>query len=233
MNILKEVSFEDLTDCPYINGKFSRNEYFVAQNVSKLELESLLSKGWRKFGPYYFRPKCPSCRKCIPIRVNVTDFKLSKSQKRVLNKNKDVSVKINDLDYCPKIYDLYKMHSKKRFDSDIMTERDFFLTHYTPSTNTFQVEYYLKSEMVGLGFLDFSSESLSSIYFIYNPDYKRRSLGIFSAIKEIELAKQWSLKHYYLGYFVEENHFMSYKAQFKPNSLYDWVKDCWVMQRVD
>ncbi|KAJ3119415.1 THO complex subunit 3 [Physocladia obscura] len=61
------------------------------------------------------------------------------------------------------------------------------------------------------------------------------SIGVYSALRECALAKQFSLqinggelKYYYMGYYIHSCSKMRYKAQFKPSDLgcpktYEWV----------
>ena len=39
-------------------------------SVSAEELEVLLLRGWRRFGPAYFRPACRPCGECVSIRLD-------------------------------------------------------------------------------------------------------------------------------------------------------------------
>ena len=55
-------------------------------------------------------------------------------------------------------------------------------------------------------------------------------LGTFGAIKEIEFAASRGLKYYYLGYYIENNHSMSYKDRFHPNEKYNWHEDRWLIE---
>ncbi|MDR1625552.1 MAG: arginyltransferase, partial [Spirochaetia bacterium] len=49
------------------------------------------------------------------------------------------------------------------------------------------------------------------------PEFARRSLGVFSVLREIELARSMGLEHYYLGFMVEGSPKMAYKAAFRPH----------------
>jgi len=51
-------------------------------DVSPEELEALLERGWRRFGPMYFRPACEGCAECVTLRIPATTFEPSKSQRR-------------------------------------------------------------------------------------------------------------------------------------------------------
>jgi len=226
MIILQDKKLTLPETCHYLPEKKWVFEYFFAMNLEDKELENLLSTGWRKFGSYFFRPRCNGCNKCQPIRVLVDDFIPSKSMRRVAKKNRDVKVKFSSLNYSSEIFEIYKDHSENRFNQ-IVDEENFVDSFYVESCNTLQSEYYLNDKLIAVGFLDLSTVSLSSIYFIYKDEFKKLSLGVYSVLKEIEFAKLQKLRNYYLGYYIEDNHSMAYKGKYNPHEIYSWEKNRW------
>ncbi len=213
--------------CSYIPQNRWRFEYFFASGVNDSELEELFEKGWRKFGIYYFRPNCDSCFKCVPIRIKADQFRLSKSQRRLLRRSSLIDVKFSPLKYSEEIFRIYNDHSQNRFNKKI--DRDNFLTtFYMQSCPSFQSEYYIGSELIGVGFIDKSSKSLSSVYYIFKTEYAKYRPGIYSILKEIEYTASLGLKYYYLGYYIKDNHSMAYKDAFHPNEKFDWHTGKWL-----
>ncbi len=229
MIILSKTMLSNEEQCPYLEDKNAAFTYFFARDLSKNELEHYLSRGWRKFGMYYFRPRCPDCNRCEPIRVPVQGFKPSKSQRRVINRGSSIEMRISDLNFSDEIYEVYADHSKKRFGKDTSIE-EFHSTFFIESCPSLQSEYYLNGKLIAAGFLDYSSSALSSVYFVYNCDYSDLNLGTFSALKEIELAESMGLKYYYLGYYIKENRSMSYKNRFRPHEIMNWNTCTWSLK---
>lgn len=229
MILLKEPFLGVFHPCPYLTDRLARYEYFFAMDVSEAELQELLETGWRKFGVYYFRPTCPDCRSCVPLRVDVAGFKPSKSHRRVRRKAKEAGVRVSfgPLRYSERIFQIYTDHSKERFGQDT-DKNDFMESFYSPSCPSVQSEYYIDDELVGVGYLDRASSSLSSVYFIFDTNYSHLRLGTLSVLAEIAFAREAGLKHYYLGYCVGENPSMAYKQQFHPHECYDWTGHSWV-----
>lgn len=195
-------------------------------DVSSAEFNELLTTGWRRFGIYFFRPVCGSCFECRPIRVDVNNYKPSKSHKRILKKNSKTEVFFKHLTYSHEIYEIYLEHSKDRFNQE-SSEEDFYNTFYHEAVPAMQSEYYLDNKLIAVGFMDLSTEALSSVYFIYKTAYNYLSPGNFSIIKEIEFAKFLGLNYYYLGYYIKDNQSMAYKNRFNPYQIYDWKKQIW------
>lgn len=228
---LSDHLISDFSPCPYVDGSLCRFEIFFAVNLSADELDEYLTRGWRKFGPYFFKPKC-DCEKCVPVRTQVKDFVPSKDQKRNLKRNADIDVTFSPLSFREEIFDVYTDHSLSRFGK---TEtRETFLEHfYQPSCPSIQSEFLLGERLVAIGFLDISSAGLSSVYFCYRDEVKKRGLGIFSIIRELMFAREMGLAFYYPGYYIEDNSHMNYKNRFHPCEYLDWGSGEWGIRRED
>lgn len=212
--------------CPYLPDKVLVYASFYADSLDCHELTWLLSRGWRKFGHNFFRPACPGCRSCIPLRVPVERFRPSRSQERVLRRCAHVRVTFGPLRYESPLFDLYQRHSLVRFGQEHSFE-DFAASLHSPSCPAVLSRYEVDGRLVGAGYLDRGSDGLSSVYFVYDPDASRLSLGIFSVLREIRETARLGLQHYYLGYVVPGCERMAYKAGFAPHQLFDWDDGLW------
>jgi arginine-tRNA-protein transferase len=86
----------------------------------------------------------------------------------------------------------------------------------------FHQGYYLDGKLIALAVLDsLPGKCLSSVYFMYDPDYTHLNLGKFSALKEIALTRELGHKYYYLGYYIYTCTKMRYKGNYKPSDLLD------------
>lgn len=74
--------------------------------------------------------------------------------------------------------------------------------------------YYMDNKLIAIAVLDFLPSGVSSVYFIWDPDFKHWSLGKLSALRELNLLTKLELPYYYLGYYVEDCHKMNYKASY-------------------
>lgn len=86
----------------------------------------------------------------------------------------------------------------------------------------FHQGYYLDGKLIALAVLDsLPGKCLSSVYFMYDPDYTHLDLGKLSAFKEIALTRELGYKYYYLGYYIHTCIKMRYKGNYKPSDLLD------------
>lgn len=69
---------------------------------------------------------------------------------------------------------------------------------------SFHQRYILDGKLIALAVIDILPKCVSSVYFIYDPDYAFLGLGKYSVFREISLVQEFSekvdaLKHYYMG----------------------------------
>lgn len=227
MELLQPPALEAAEPCPYLPDREKRYEYFLARDLDRGEVSVLLAAGWRKFGLYFFRPACPGCRQCIPIRVDVNAFQPSRSQRRLLRRGAELTARFRPPSPAPDLFRIYRAHAAARFGSGADYE-EFLLLFFLPSCPGLQSEIYQGDELVAAGFLDRGNDSLSSIYFCFDPAYSRFRPGVLGALLEIEKARQLGLAWYYLGYYVPGSPRMTYKDHFRPRQHYDWQRGEWL-----
>jgi len=98
---------------------------------------------------------------------------------------------------------------------------------------SFHMQYRLDGKLIAVGVVDILPLCLSSVYFFYDPDYHSLSLGVYSALQEIDWVKQAhltspKLKYYYMGFYIHTCSKMKYKGDYHPSDLlclssYKWV----------
>jgi leucyl-tRNA---protein transferase len=209
--------------CGYLEGKLATFRAFDAGGsgaVSGEVFQRLLDAGFRRSGPVIYQPMCAGCRECVPTRVPVEEFKATKSQRRVMRKNKDLMVRVARPEATREKWELYdryqrEWHRKKASESDDVSGFVTFL--YRSPIESLEFEYRDKwGRLLGVGLTDVCPQSLSSVYFFFDPREAWRSLGTFSALYEIQWAQQMKMKYWYVGYWIKNCESMSYKSRFGP-----------------
>lgn len=227
MELLQSPALEAVEPCPYLPGRAKRYEFFLARDLDGDELSCLLAAGWRKFGFYFFRPACPECRQCIPLRVDVAAFRPSRSQRRLLRRGAELEARFRAPTPGPELFRIYRAHAADRFQLGADYE-EFLLLFFLRACPGLQSELYRGHDLAAAGFLDRGSDCLSSVYFCFDPDWSRYRPGILGALLEIEHARSLGLRWYYLGYFVPGSPRMLYKDHFRPREHYDWQRGEWL-----
>ncbi|KAK9456862.1 arginine-tRNA-protein transferase [Dipodascopsis uninucleata] len=81
--------------------------------------------------------------------------------------------------------------------------------------------YYIDSQLVAMGVIDFLPNSISAVYFMWHSDLAQYGFGKLSACREIALAIEEQRQYYYLGLYIDKCQKMKYKASFHPSQLLD------------
>ena len=73
--------------CGYCKSHGSSSYGFTCNLMRSSDYESLMLKGWRRCGSYYYKPDVPnSCCRLNTIRCDAASFSLNKSQRKVQNR---------------------------------------------------------------------------------------------------------------------------------------------------
>lgn len=204
--------------CPYFKSRQSFSYAFSTAAIRPGSYELLISAGFRRNGRYFYQNLCIGCSDCIPIRVDVLKFTPTRSQRRALKKNSDVHIYRHPVKFDVKGFELFRKYCAIRHH--VIETRDDYIRFLIESPiQTEMMRYYIGKTLVAIGWIDILVESLSSVYFVFDPDYGHRSLGVFSALKEIELCKELNKKWLQLGFWIKDNPKMSYKTNYKPYQL--------------
>jgi leucyl-tRNA---protein transferase len=221
--------------CAYLPEQTASLEYKIMLGVSQDELEAMLERGWRRFGAAYFRPACAACNECVPLRIPVSEFRPSRSQKRVLQKGRAIRLQVGQ----PKIDDarleLYRawheVRSERRgWADDDMNEERYFHEFAFPHPAVRELSYWDDSapngpRLVAVSISDETKSALSAVYTYHHPEYDKFSLGTLSVLRQVELARRAKKTWLYLGYRVLRCASSEYKARFQPHELlFNWPK---------
>jgi leucyl-tRNA---protein transferase len=213
-------------DCPYLPGRVATNRAFLAERIDPEIYHAFMDAGFRRSGRVVYQPSCAGCRACVPIRVPTDQFTPSKSQRRCVRRNADLTVEVaRPAIASDRKFDLYRRYIIARHGRDRAADGepdrasfDSFL--YESPVDSLEFTYRnATGQLLGVGICDVSERSMSSVYFYFDPDEHRRGLGTYGAIREIAFARESGIPYYYLGYWIEPCRSMRYKAAFRPFEL--------------
>lgn len=207
--------------CPYLEGRRWRNLVVALEDDSDGALyEQLLDAGFRRTGLHAFRPACAACSECRSLRIDVEAYRPSRSHRRASNRNADIVVDVGPPDYTEEKRDLLERFLDARHAGPMTADEDATRqAMFRSAVPSREMTYRLDGRLVALGIIDVTPNIVSSLYFYFDPDESRRSLGIFSMLTEIELARANGRRWYHPGYYVEGCSAMEYKVRFGPAEL--------------
>jgi len=218
-------------DCAYLPDKKVRMRYKYVMEPTKEFCSAVIKRGWRRFGKYYFYPTCNGCSECKSLRVDVENFCYTRSQKRVLKRNKETKIIIQKPTISQMHLNLYRKYHTFKSQKDGWSQKSISYSEYhenfVDGAMDFgkEVLYLVDDKLVGVDLIDILDDGISAIYFFYDPDFPKLSLGTYSLLYQIELAKLLNLKYIYLGYWVDGCKAFAYKTKFEPLEKLDGYFD--------
>lgn len=206
--------------CSYIANEQAITS-FIDPSVppSKSLYSELVQQGFRRSGNLLYRPNCPACKACVSYRIAVSQFKPNRSQKRVWQKNQDLTVTPSPAIFNAEHYLLYQHYQRHRHSGGNMenhTEHEYRSFLFFFGIESCIYEFRLGTQLVAVAVVDVLADGLSAVYTFFEPALSMRSLGVFAILSEIEAAKQKGLNWLYLGYWIKDCQKMAYKSQYQP-----------------
>lgn len=205
------------------------DEYFIGCRLSPQQMDALWAAGWRHFGSYFFRyshlMQGGSCYHVLPLRVRLEAFQLSRSQRRVLNRNRDLALRITPAFVDAAVLALFERH-KRRFRANVPSSLYTFISEDPAQVpcRCLALCCYLAGELVGISYLDVGELASSSVYQCFEPSLKRRSLGIYLILAAIRYSQALGKRWYYPGYAYREPSHYDYKKAFSGLEAFDWQR---------
>jgi len=209
--------------CGYYPDRIAQNWVIdpVAPELGKV-YGAALAQGFRRAGAHVYRPTCPSCQACTPTRLAVAAFQPSRSQKRCLRTNGDLSVSVEAAAYSDEAFTLYQRYLGARHRGggmDRTDPEDFSRFLYAPWSRTQFLMIRDEARLLACAVTDVAASGLSAVYTYFDPELPRRSLGTFAILSQIEWARRSGLPYLYLGYWIEGHAKMDYKRHYQPLEL--------------
>ena len=213
-------------DCSYLPKKKEKRLYInIPKSTDNHSLVSELTKnGFRRSFDHMYIPICESCNLCIPSRINIKKFKLSKSNKRNLKINQDLFFKEDTVKRDDRRYKLFKMYCKIRHnDSQManMNKKEFESFFYNKFNKTKIYDVFDSSKyLIGSILMDIFIDGYSAVYSFFDPGFNKRGLGKYLIIKSILELKLQNIPYLYLGFWVKNSKKMDYKINFNNTELF-------------
>lgn len=208
--------------CPYLPDQFEvKLVTELALGDAGRDLERLSDAGFRRSHQFVYKPLCPSCQACVPVRIPVDRFTPGRGQRRNLMANADVKAAVVPAAVTGEQFTLFARYLQARHADGDMADMDFddyrSMVEDSP-VDTRLVEFRLKvsNELVGACLTDWMSNGISAVYSFFDPRHARRGLGTFMILWLVQEAARQGLPFVYLGYWIAGSRKMAYKTRFRP-----------------
>ena len=215
--------------CPYLENEVERKLFTRLAQPDASALNSLLTRaGFRRSHDIIYKPVCPHCHACVPVRIAADRFEFSRSMRRILRANADLTATDRPAMATSEQFALFRRYQASRHgDSDMarMTESDYRDMIDEGGVDCRIVELRLGGGgLVGAILADRLGDGVSAVYSFFDPTMPQRSLGTRLVLCLVEEVRRLHQPHVYLGYWIANSPKMSYKARFRPlEALQDGV----------
>lgn len=209
--------------CGYLPGRDTVNLFTDPDAPMDMAIYSRLADfGFRRSGSHIYRPHCPQCQACLPVRIPVDAFQPSRAQRRTLKLNRDVQATQRPAAFDEEHFTLYRRYMTSRHPGGSMDDPDperylEFLS--SPWSETLFVEFRLHERLMAVSVLDVLTQGLSAVYTFFDPELSARSPGRHGVLWAIGEAQRRGLDYLYLGYWIAASPKMRYKQEYRPLEL--------------
>lgn len=196
----------------------------VAARLSGADAQPLydggIRAGFRRSHNFMYRPACPSCDACRPIRVVASAFEGSRSLDRVRRLNRGVSAEIIVPRATTEQFGLFARYQAARHPGGGMDRMSFIeyraMVEESP-VSTFATEFRdCEGILIALVLADETADGLSAVYSFFDPARPKLALGNYMILWLVDESRRLGLDYVYLGYWIAGCAKMDYKSRFRP-----------------
>ena len=207
-------------ECPYLPERVARTAFADPTAAPDLRAQTKLAEhGFRRSGGIVYRPSCPSCQACVPLRLEVAAFRPNRTQRRIATRNAHLvgaRVALSPTQEQLALFERYQ-HARHPEGAMLAEDAERYLAYFASAFSATQAYELRESErLVAVMVVDQLLDALSAVYTYFEPELGARSLGTYAVLWQIAEAQRQGLRWIYLGYLIEETRKMAYKAAFRP-----------------
>lgn len=153
------------------------------------------------------------------MRIDCHAHRPSKSQKRVLRKNRHIERKVRSAIATEEQFELFKKYLRHRHDDGGMMGMDLYefgdmIEETAVRSRVIEYRDTRSDRLVACALSDVMDDGLSMVYSFFDTDFSDMSLGTYMILDHVDMAQGIELPYLYLGYWVPKSPKMSYKARF-------------------
>ncbi len=211
----------ELAPCPYLADRLERRLVTLLDGPDPDGLhDRLMGAGFRRSQALAYRPACPGCSACVPVRIPVERFRLTRSWRRIWRQNAELTAAERRPVATREQFGLFQRYLESRHGESgmaAMTWADFRAMIDDSPVDSRLVEWRRPDgSLIAASLTDRSPSGLSGVYKFFDPDASRRSPGSLIILWHIARARELGLPYVYLGYWIAHSPKMAYKARFQP-----------------
>lgn len=207
--------------CPYLPDR--EFQVFVPEEELQQHYRALMDHNFRRNGDILYHTWCDGCSACEATRVDVARFRMRRDQRRCWKRNSDLLIAetaVVDDDEHRELFSRYEsaVHDNQEVHYQQLSEFGM------QDCRALEARDH-NGELLAVTLIDVFADAVSSVYCYYEPSTRKRALGTFMVLQELEYCRRHNKDWLYLGFHVAACQKLAYKARFRPLQILrdqDW-----------
>lgn len=208
-----------------------RGQYSTPPQKSSRELvRNLIPLGFLDAGLTAQFNACASCKQCVPARINIASFAPSRSQRRIIKRNQDLTTQIftmhdedGELALNIEHFRLFNTYARARHPQGSFSCMSF--EHFKACFSNRDLIAESRNgdgKLMNCTVLTAGDDYIYGVNFFYDvKESKHRSLGKYAVLTLLDALKDIEkMKHFYIGSVAQESPKLSYKTQFSGLEIF-------------
>lgn len=193
-------------------------QYILLTRLAPAQLDKFLSMGWFRMQQAIFTTGTLNFNgtmyEAVWLRVCLHDFTPGKKYKILSGKNKPFRTEIKPALITPaheELFASYKENISFEAAPSLISLLQGGLDYNV--YNTFMINVYDGDTLAGTGCFDLGCNSAAGIFSVYDPRYKKCSLGKYMIYEKMLYCQRENFSYFYPGYFVRGYPVFDYKIE--------------------
>lgn len=200
-------------------------QVYLPETLQHHELDAYLESGWFRMGQtifttnfLHFNDKLYSA---IWLRIGLNELEEEATQQKLFKRNGIFRHEIKKAVVTPEKENLFERY-RASVTFEASTSLNMLLMGKTATQNvydTYEIDIYENDKLIAVGYFDLGDKSAMGITSIYDPLYKKYSLGKYLIYLKIAHCKSLGMEYFYPGYFVPSYSYFDYKLTIGKSTL--------------
>ena len=208
-------------------------DHVFMYRLSHPKLDRLLAAGYFRNANIMFQSQvlCLEGKLCdvVNVRLPLEDYKAPKRIAKIAAKvESQFSITIGKASITPEKERLYYQH-RQRFKGFQYKNLSQMMFGESPIRifDTYEVNVYDGQRLIAYSFFDVGQRSIASILGVFDEEYKRYSLGLYTMYAEVKWAMEHEFEYFYPGYVLEGVPQFDYKLLLGKHEYFNWSEKTW------
>jgi arginine-tRNA-protein transferase len=194
-------------------------------HISASELDDYLNRGWFRMTQTIFTTQFIHFKSeifnTVWLRVALPSYHTDSAQLKLFKQNARFTTHIRSASITDEKENLYSRYRSSLSFQPSESLRQLLHGHSQELSifDTYEVVVYDDDQLIAIGYFDIGKNSSAGIVSVYDPAYKKYSLGKFLIYKKMEYCQSLGMRHYYPGYFVPGYSYFDYKLSIATGAL--------------